>query len=190
MSNDPWATPYSQPVAPRERLHLTDVWAAVVTTAVVVLFGAPVGMLWGAISPRVEVRKVADGIDLIMPETKAFIGGDGSFFVITVLVGIALGVAAALLARRHGPGVAVGLAVGSVLAAIVAAKVGVRIGYDEYVALRDVAAVNTEGHYFLKLRAEGVLLGWPVAALLTLLTVTAAMRPPLAPSPIPPPLSR
>lgn len=184
MSIDPWAGPSDQPVGPRERLHLSDVWAAVVTTAVVVLVGAPVGLLWGAIAPRVEVRKVADGIDLIMPETKAFIGGDGSFFVITVLVGVALGVVAALLGRRHGPGVAVGLAIGSVLAAIVAAKVGVRIGHDEYVALRDVAPVNTEGRYFLKLRAEGVLLGWPVAALLTLLTVTAAMRPqvPVAPT--------
>lgn len=179
MTTSPWGAPPAQVLPPRERLRVADVWAAVTTTAVVVLFGAPVGILWGAISPRVEVRKVADGVDLLMPETKAFIGGDGSFLVLTVLVGAALGVAAAVLGRRHGPGVAVGLAVGSLLAAYVAAKVGHRIGYDEYVNLRDAAAVNTRGHYFLKLRAEGVLFGWPVAACLALLTLTAARRPDL-----------
>lgn len=177
MSNDPWASPYESPVVPGERLSLADVWAGVVTTAVVVLLGAPVGMLWGAVSPRVEVRKVADGLDLVMPETKAFIGGDGSFFVLTVLVGLALGIAAALIGRRYGPGVTVGLALGSLLAAIVAAKVGQRVGYDHYVALRDAAAVNTRGDYFLKIRAKGVLFGWPVAALLALLTITAARSP-------------
>lgn len=177
MTSDPWAGPADLTLPPRERVHASDVKAALVTTAVVLLLGAPVGLLWGALAPRVEVRKVADGIDLLMPETKAFIGGDGSFLVITVLVGLAIGVAAALLGRRHGPGVAVGVAVGSLLAAVVAAKVGHRIGYDEYVHLRDAAAVNTRGHYFLKLRAEGVLFGWPVAACLALLTVTAARRP-------------
>lgn len=180
MTTDVWATQYGHALPPRERLRISDLWAGVLTTAVVVLFGAPVGILWGAISPRVEVRKVADGVDLLMPETKAFIGGDGSFLVITVLVGVALGVAAAVLGRRHGPGVAVGLAVGSLLAAYVAAKVGHRIGYDEYVHLRDAAAVNTRGHYFLKLRAEGVLFGWPVAACLALLSITAARRPELS----------
>jgi hypothetical protein len=168
----------------RERLKVADVWAGLVTTAVVVLLGAPVGVLWGAVAPRVPVVKVAQGIDLQMPETKAFVAADGSFLIITLLVGLACGIAAALIGRRHAPGVTMGVAVGGVLAALIAMKVGHRFGYDSYVQLRDVAKVGTKGSAYLQLRAKGVLFAWPAAACLALLTVTAGRRPDPDQSPV------
>ncbi|MDQ1689457.1 MAG: hypothetical protein QOK42_2432 [Frankiaceae bacterium] len=186
MSDNPWATQpvYRPPTVTKERLKLSDAWAALVTTAVLVLLGAPVGLLWGALAPRVAVVKVAQGIDLQMPETKAFVAADGSFLVIALLVGVACGVAAALIGRRHAPGVAIGLAVGGVLAALIAMKVGHRLGYESYAQLRDVAKVGTRGSAYLQLRAKGVLLAWPAAASLALLTVTAGRRPAPAQPPV------
>jgi hypothetical protein len=178
-SENPWGTPeaWSAPAPTRERLHLSDLYAALGTAAVVVLLGAPVGLLWGVLAPRVAVVKVAQGVDLQMPETKAFIAADGWFLVITALVGVAVGVLAAFLGRKRAPGVAVGVALGSVLAAIIAMKVGHRLGYGAYQQLRDVAEVGSTGHAYLQLRAKGVLLAWPAAASLALLVVTAWRRP-------------
>jgi hypothetical protein len=182
MSDNPWSTQYGTPYSPyvpppRERLHLSDLYAAVTTTAVVVLLGAPVGVLWAALAPRVAVVKVAQGVDLQMPETKAFVGADGSFLLITLGVGLLCGIVAAYLGRRQAPGVALGLAAGGVLAALVAWKVGHRIGYDAYTQLRDVAKVGATGSAYLQVRAKGVLLGWPVGASLGLLLATWWRRP-------------
>ena len=166
-----------QPPA-RERLQWADAWAGLVTAAVVVLLGAPIGLLWGAVSPRVAVVKAsAQAVNLQMPETKAFVAGDGWFLIITLLAGIACGVVGAWLGRKRSPGVAIGLVVGGVLASLIAWKVGHRFGYDSYVQLRDSAKVGSTGSAYLQVRAKGVLLGWAAAASLTLLTITAARRP-------------
>ncbi|MDX6272999.1 MAG: hypothetical protein QOJ92_209 [Frankiales bacterium] len=189
MSDNPWATSTAYRPMPlaSERLKVADVWAAVVTTAVVVLLGAPVGVLWGAVAPRAAAVKVAQGAHGIFPqvaETKDYLAADWTFLIIALLVGLGCGIAAALIGGSRAPGVAIGLALGGVLAAVIAMKVGHRIGYDSYAQLRDAAKVGSRGRDELKLRLRGVLFAWPAAASLALLTVTAGRRPAPAQPPV------
>ena len=154
-----------------------DATVAAIVVGVLLLLGAPVGLLWSAVSPRLTVV-LAAGKDPAAQnlEGKAFIGADGSFVVICLLAGALTGVLAWLLARRSGPWTVVALVVGGVLAAKVAAVVGVRPGRADVMAMiHDPKATGTV-HLFLKLRSPLTVLVWPVAALVAFL-IPAYLRP-------------
>jgi hypothetical protein len=139
---------------------------AVLTTVLVALTGAAVGLIWSAISPKLSLPAVVAGSEAPF---KAQIAADGRF----LLLGIAAGVlcAAVLLALgQRGPGAVVGLAVGGVLAALVANRVGVVAQHDATLSsLRSLGLAHTARVFDLvgfRVRAMGVLLGWPLAAVL------------------------
>jgi hypothetical protein len=151
-----------------------------------VLLGAPVGLLWSALAPRLRISfdqggPVAPGIE----STKAFIGADGSYLLLVLAAGVLCGALAWVFARRSGPWTVVALAVGGVLAALVAARVGVVPGsHDAIVALRQGKAGHPPVDLYLgrlhgdspHLRAGWAAVGWPVGALAAFL-VGALRRP-------------
>ena len=102
-----------------------DARAGLLTALLVAVLGAPVGMLWAAVTPRAELAGTGDGgLRLVDPETRAFATTDGAFFVITLGIGLLLGVLAWRLGRRQAVGVVVGLVLGAALAAVVALETG------------------------------------------------------------------
>lgn len=151
-----------------------------------VLLGAPAGLLWAHLAPRLTVTVTADGIQADDVEsTKAFIGADGSYLVVMLVLGVLCGVLAWWLARRSGPVTVLALAVGGSLAALIAASVGLRPGATHAIqALTQGSPFRgqiplylgiREGHT-LSLRAPWAFVGWPAGACLAFL-VAALRRP-------------
>ena len=142
-----------------------DALAGLVTVVVTVLVGAPVGLLWAAFAPRVDVVVTGSDVQLVEPGSSAFIAGDAAFLVAGLLAGLVGGVVAWALGRAHGPTVVVALTVGGLLAAYVAMRVGQQVGLEE---VRDAVEAGQQGQLelSLRLRAREALVGWPVGALL------------------------
>ena len=156
------------------RTRLVDVVTFAMTAAVVVLLGAPIGLIWSAVAPHAHVVVEAGGAYIVDAETEVFIAGDGWFIGITLLIGVVCGVLAWLAARRSGPFVVVALAVGGFAAAYVASRVGVRIGQD---ALRDAVRNGRQGTYVgnIALQAKwAALVAWPLGAVASFAALVAA----------------
>lgn len=150
-----------------------DVGAGLLTVVASVLVGAPVGLLWAALAPHVDV--VVSGTDVNLADTYSdgFIAVDGYFFAAVLLAGVVGGLVAHRLAWRHGPAVVVGLLVGGLVAAYVAMAVGGEVGLE---ALRDAVRAGAQGRYELavELKATSALAGWPVASLIAYLASSFA----------------
>ena len=159
----------TSPVPGRETaVTAADAVAGVVAAVVTLLLGAPVGLLWAALAPRVEVVVAAGDVKLTEPGTSAFIAADGYFLALAVLVGAASGVLGWQLGRRHGPALVAGLVVGGLLAAYVAREVGEQVGLE---AVQQAVLTGRQGalELSLVLRSDGALLAWPAAAMVGLL---------------------
>lgn len=159
----PFGMPVEQVVA--EPVPVAEeVRAGLLTAAISLLVAAPVGLLWAAVAPRVDVVISGDRVDLADSGSSAFIAGDGFFLLAVTLAGVVGGLTAWRLARRHGPGVVLGLALGGLAAAYVAMVVGQQVGSD---AVQAAVASDRQGalELNLRLRAREALVGWPVGAL-------------------------
>ncbi len=176
----PWAT---VPPPARDRALGTspelrgDAAAAALVATVLVLLGAPLGLLWAAVAPRVQVVLGDAGPGLVDPESGAFLGADLAFGLLVLLAGLACGLLALLpRARPHGPGVVVGLLAGGLLAAYVAAQTGEQVGLEEFRAAVREGVVRGTVEASVRLRATEALVLWPAAALAAF-AVGTALRP-------------
>ena len=159
MFGSPYALPL--PGAPSWR---GDAFAGLLAAVVTVLVGAPVGLLWALIAPRVDVVVQGQSVSLAMPGSSEFIAGDGFFLLAVTVAGVVSGLVAWRLGREHGPGVVVGLAVGGLAAAYVAKTTGGQVGLEE---VRQAVAAGQQGalELSLRLRADVAMVGWPVGAM-------------------------
>lgn len=159
-----YATPYSTPATPGPRL-VDDLRAGALTIVVSVLVGAPLGLLWAAVAPRVDVVVTGQDVALAEPDSSAFIAGDGFFLAAVALAGLVGGVVAWWLGREHGPAVVAGLTLGGLAAAYVAMVVGQQVGFAD---VERAVEAGRQGalELNLRLRAQEALVGWPVGSLL------------------------
>jgi hypothetical protein len=174
------ATAYQPPVfptAPRALSWRHDGLVLLLTTALVTVAGAVVGLIWSASAPKVSIRAVAAGSEATF---KSQVGADGRF----LLLGIVAGVICAAVVRalgQDGPGAVVGLAVGGLLATLVANRVGAVAQHDATLsALRSLGIPHSARVLDLvgfRVRAQGVLLAWPIVALLVHGMVTLLHQP-------------
>ena len=184
----PWASPDPRPRAggtpfgarpgpstPRTPLW-HDVLAGLLTVAVTVLVGAPVGLLWAALAPRVRVEVSGQQVQVLDTHSDGFIAVDAWFFAAVVVAGLVGGAVAWWLGAAHGPAVVLGLVIGGLAAAWIAARVG---GEVDRVTARQLVEAGIEGRreIAVQLRATSALLGWPLASLLVFLALTVARRP-------------
>lgn len=174
--SSPWTSPDARHSAvgttfrqPAERTAspppLCDLSAGLLTVAVTVLVGAPVGLLWAALAPRVVVV-VRDGqADLVDAYTDGFIAADAYYLAAVVLAGLVGGLLAWRLGAAHGPAVVLGLTLGGFAAAYVVMVVG---GLAGGTPPSELAAAGGQGRHELavRLRATSALVGWPLASLL------------------------
>lgn len=140
--------------------------AAIVGTAVL---GAGAGYLWAALAPRALLVAVGNGsVDLVNPETSAFIAAEGWFSLLSVLGGVVSGLLGYVLAvRRFREPAMAGVLVGGLAAALVARWIGQQSGK---VAFNHHLAVSEPGALLrapLILGGHGALAFWPLAAGLT-----------------------
>lgn len=179
-------TLFAEPVPVVPSRWRSDALRALPVLIGTVLLGAPVGLLWAAVSPRVTVVIGEDGnVDLPGVESSdAFMGADGSFVLVTLGAGLLCGVLAYALARRSGPWAVLALTAGGLLAALVAARVGLLPGRGEILAaLKPGSAERGTFDLFLGARGEGdslhlrapwAVVAWPVGALVAFLGCSLA----------------
>jgi hypothetical protein len=159
----------------------SDLRYGVLTAAAVTVLGLPAGLLWRLLAPRATAVIQAEGVVLADNETKAFIGADGTFLLVTAAIGVLCGVAGYVLADRHGrraDGRAseLGLALGGVLASLIAWQVGYWLTRPAFRSFTHTHHLGRTAHVYLDLRARGVLLGWAVAALVGFLLLVLLDR--------------
>jgi hypothetical protein len=137
----------------------------VLAALAITVLGVPVGLLWAAVAPRTAYQ-VAGGRTLLAdPETQTLIAADGWFAVLTAAAGLLCGLAAYVLAGRVGElGPLAGIAVGGAAAAVVAWWLGHVSGLGAYHHALRASADGTLVRAPLTLHALGVVLAWPLTA--------------------------
>ncbi|MEU8344139.1 hypothetical protein AB0C74_20770 [Spirillospora sp. NPDC048832] len=151
---------------PAGRLFATRPWATwAATTAIMALLGPLAGLLWAAAAPTVTFVIVQGEALLADPEGQGPIGTDARFALIALVAGVLCG-AAAYAAGGRGNDVALllGLAAGGCAAAVLAWRTGHLIGLGDFQDAVRHARDGTTATGVADLRARGVLVFWPVAA--------------------------
>ena len=166
-----WGMPSYPPFTARPPIVTArDLSAALIVIVVSAALGIAAGFVWIAVAPKLELEVQGDTAIPVRPEGEALIGIDGTFALIAIGGGVLCAIAAYLWLRR-GIGVVCALVAGGWLAAWLAAKVG---GWAGPAALATHRG-DPDGTVFtqpLDLRATGVVLLWPIAALLVYLLLT------------------
>ncbi|MFJ3301747.1 AAA family ATPase [Streptomyces sp. NPDC086549] len=160
----------------------TELRDAAVITLAMALGGVLLGLLWLWMAPHVPLVGEHVGknwaVYLKDAEGEQAAGVDGTFTLLALAFGAVGAAVVFLLRRRGGVPLVVALTVGGLLGSFLAWRIGVSLGPDH-----DVLAHAKEvgkGVTFsapLKLGAKGVLLAWPVAALVVHLGLTALFGP-------------
>lgn len=126
---------------------------ALLTAVVVAGLGAPLGLLWSRVAPKVELVQTQYGPYPVQGEPEGYWADDGWFILLAIAMGALVAVVAWLLLRRYrGPIMLAALVVGSVAASVLGAWLGNRIGSAHYLDLVRHAPVDTHIFRPVKLR--------------------------------------
>jgi hypothetical protein len=141
----------------------------------VVLTGPIVGLLWSAAGPKLQLFRALGGSG---GAWDAEAGADVHFGLLCIAAG-AVCAAVAVLLRMDGPGAVAGLAAGGLGAAFVADRVGYLLNRGDTLDLLHTRSVSLGllSQYgidpFFKVRALGVVVAWPMAALVVSVSALA-----------------
>jgi hypothetical protein len=161
-------------------------WEVLRAAAVCVPLGIPLGVAWWWLAPIPLVVVRGDGVFLTNPETSAFIAADGWFAALGLLAGLLSAGLVYGVARGRGVPALLGLTIGGLLASLVAWQLGHLLGPDELLPRAEAAAEGATLEAPLDLRAWGVLLLWPVAAISGFVALTLRLEPSdESPGPVP-----
>jgi hypothetical protein len=138
------------------------------------LAGLPVGVVWWLVAPLVEVQKRADGLYRVSGEgDESVIAADGWFALLTVVAGILVALTVYVRTRPGRVGPLVAVVVGGFAGAVVAWQVGHLLGPGSLEATARGLAAGTRFQGPLDVSAYGVLLAWPMAAVITYFAIAA-----------------
>jgi hypothetical protein len=177
----PWHVTVPGPLLPVPRPERAlrwpaDGWDFALTALYVVLAGPLVGLIWSSVGPALPLGLVLNGKGSFGNQ----VGADFNFLVLGGVAGL-LCAAVAVALRRDGPGALLGLVVGGLGASVVADRVAYLAERGQTLdTLRQVhVSLATLDRFgidpFFKVRALGVLVAWPMAALV-LFTIAVAIR--------------
>jgi hypothetical protein len=123
---------------------LVEALVCLATAMVIAGLGAPIGLLWRAVAPKVELVQTEYGPYPLQPEPEGYIADEGWFIFIAVGAGILVALLIWFLLRRYrGAGMVAALAVGSVGGSVLAAWLGHKIGLSTYNRLINSAPTGT-----------------------------------------------
>jgi hypothetical protein len=107
-----------------------DLRSSVLLFSALGLIGAPAGVLWWLLAPRLDFRITSAGpVPVVaVPPAELLIADDGVFALGALLVGLLCGAAAWRLRRRRGVATVVTLALGTLTGAALAWQVGELLG--------------------------------------------------------------
>lgn len=156
------------PDAPDSR----DVLAALVAVIGLVVAGVPLGLLWAATAPKLNVKAALGGSEAAF---NAQAGIDVHFALLAVIFGVAAGGLVGWRGRYGGWPLPVGLAIGGAAGSLVAAQVG---HLRESSRVLDQLPANIRGSVSnivdFVLRSHGYHVVLPVTALVTYLIIVVA----------------
>lgn len=146
-----------------------------VVAVYVVLAGPVVGLIWSSVAPKVDLIRALTGSGVAW---RAEAGADVHFGLLGIAAG-AVCAAIALACRRDGPGAVAGLGAGGLGAAFVAERVGylvhhagtLHLLHANSVSLSVLSRIGIDP--FFKVRALGVVVAWPGAALVVFMAALA-----------------
>src|SRR4051794_4815894 len=146
-----------------------DAAALAITTVLIGLSGSLVGLLWSHAAPKLSRQSIAGIVAGSETPFRVQIGADAWFLLLSALAGVVCALVALLL-RGRGPGVVLGLALGGGAAAVIAARVGFLAQRDHTRAAMHALGIAPHAQAFdildFKVRAIGVIVAWPLAALI------------------------
>ncbi|WP_404960606.1 hypothetical protein [Streptomyces sp. 147326] len=175
---DPPSLPPEKPGGTASAITPVDIRDGAVVALAVGTAGLLLGLLWVWLAPRVQYVANGEAVFLRNSESEARIASDGTFFLLSVGLGVLSAVGVFLWRRAGGVPLVIGLAVGSCFAALVGWRFGLWLGPSSDLAA--AAAEAGQGVPFdapLQLLAHGALLAWPMAAVLLHLGLTALWAP-------------
>ncbi|HSP39599.1 MAG TPA: hypothetical protein VLR26_17815 [Frankiaceae bacterium] len=149
-----------------------DVVAGVLSAGIMLIAGVPLGLLWGATAPTVDVADLLNNSAETALEAQP--AADARFAVIAAVFGLVAGLFAVWRGRRAGWPLPVGLLLGGLGGSLIAGQVGHLIASSDALAkvpptanplVRDLVDVGV--------RAEGVHAVYPLVALVVFLVLVA-----------------
>lgn len=144
----------------------------------VAVTGVALGLAWLWLSPRIPM--VSDGQAVYLKDTEGeeAIGGDGTFVLIAVVLGLLSAAAVFWRYRKGGVGVVLGLAAGGALASVIGWRLGVALGpTTDIVAHAKAVGPKVVFDGPLQLRAKSAIVAFPAAAMLAHLALTSVFGP-------------
>jgi DivIVA domain-containing protein len=139
--------------------------------------GLPTGLVWFLLAPLPRLVVRSNGI-FFASEGETAIAADGWFAVCAATAGLVSALVVFAVIRRARLGALVGLTVGSLLGVLVAWRLGVLLGPAPAREAAKGLAVGTRFDGPLKVSARGVLLVWPLVAVVAYFALTAGLEPP------------
>jgi hypothetical protein len=140
--------PHSAPAPDHDRGLRRESLIAFAVAVGLAALGLPLGLLWRAVTPKVEFVMTEAGATTTQAEPEGFVAGDGWYVLITFAVGLLAAIVVwALLRRRRGPLMLLGLVAGCIAGGALTAWLGHQIGYAHYRQLLVHAPV---GAHFLR----------------------------------------
>jgi F0F1-type ATP synthase assembly protein I len=152
--------------------HSRDVLSAIVVAIALVVVGVPMGLIWGATTPKLDVKQALAGSEAAFNVQG---GADVHFALLALIFGVVAGAVVGWIGRRGSWTLPLALAVGGVGGSLVAAQVGHlqesssvldQLPQDIRSRVSDIADFT--------LRSHGFHVVFPVAALLTYLAIMLA----------------
>src|SRR4051794_26144332 len=180
----PFGLPNPPPRAPRRAPATTgDVVAGVIAAAAMLAAGIPLGLIWGATVPTVDVQ------DLLLNSSETALeaqpAADARFALLAAAFGVVAGLLAAWRGRRAGWPLPVGIALGGIGGSLVAAQVGhLLAGGAALPGVPPPANPVVRDLVDVTVRADGVHAIFAFAALLVflvLVVLTTKAEPPTVP---------
>ena len=176
---------------PKRLLPVTvpDSRAMVSVAAVSVLLSVAVAGLWVWLAPAVQGTLTQGAVYYTSPESKTFIGQDGTLGVICFVLGLLLGVAAYLVfGKRASVGAVIGLAGGGLAGGYLATKLGDTFGPGHGKTIQQMVIGMHENTTFalpMQLRAVAMIWLWPLAAIAVYFLLAIMLGPVDPPQPQP-----
>lgn len=160
--------------------HSRDVLSAIVVAIVLVVVGVPMGLIWGATTPKLDVKQALSGNEAVFNVQG---GADVHFAFLALIFGVLAGVVVGWFGRHGSWTLPIALAVGALGGSLVAAQVG---HLQESNHVLDQLPQDVRGRVSnivdFMLRSHGFHVVFPAVALLTYLAMVMATTRPQPPA--------